>query len=186
MNPDFPTDLHSNLQELQAYYQGLVEHASSQLAHVNALLELPTVLPVPETQAPPVVKEVPTPKKRVKPAIFNTSVPSSPPPVVKTPRGKAKKVAATAKSKPSDILALNPQYQGQTLLEAIAQVLKNLEGQKVNADTVVKELHGELSPELYRTAKDRVTKNLSKGKIESKWNSVPGQTGLYTFSLSKV
>jgi hypothetical protein len=195
MNLEFPSDLQSNLIELQAYYQRLVEFGSSQLAHINALLQSPSI---PSTSAESfeelseevVRKEIaPAIKKRVKPAIFNASTPSSSASTAKvTSKGKAKKtsISSTAKSKPSDMLALNPAYQGQTLLSAIAQVLKSLEGQKVNADTVVKELHGELPPDLLRIAKERVTKNLSKGKIENKWDSVPDQTGLYTFSMSKI
>jgi hypothetical protein len=187
MNLDFPSDLQSNLEELKDYYQRLVDHASSQLAHVKALLQSPTVPSIPAelSEEPPVVKEIPAPtptKKRVKPAIFSASVPD---PVVKSPRGKKAK-SGRSSTKPSELLALRPAFQGLTLLLAIAQVLKSYEGQKVNADTVVKELHGDLSPDLFRIAKERVTKNLSKGKIEKLWDSVPEQTGLYTFSLSKL
>jgi hypothetical protein len=185
MNLDFPSDLQSNLEELKDYYQRLVDHASSQLAHVKALLQSPTVpsMPTELSEEPPVVKEIPapTPKKRVKPAIFSAAVPD---PVVKSPRVKKAK-SGRSSTKPSELLALRPAFQGLTLLLAIAQVLKSYEGQKVNADTVVKELHGDLSPDLFRMAKERVTKNLSKGKIEKLWDSVPEQTGLYTFSLSK-
>ena len=84
------------------------------------------------------------------------------------------------------MLAIRPNYQGQTLLEAIARVLKKFSGQKVNADMVVEELHGELSPDLYRIARERVVKNLSKGKVEGKWDSIPDQAGFYTFSLTKI
>jgi len=187
MNLDFPSDLQSNLEELKDYYQRLVDHASSQLAHVKALLQSPTVPSIPAelSEETPVVKEIPAPtptKKRVKPAIFSASVPD---PVVKSPRGKKAK-SGRSSTKPSELLALRPAFQGLTLLLAIAQVLKSYEGQKVNADTVVKELHGDLSPDLFRIAKERVTKNLSKGKIEKLWDSVPEQTGLYTFSLSKL
>lgn len=189
MNLDFPSDLQSNLQDLQNYYQGLVDHATSQLAHVTALLQSPNVPSIAEESSLEesiVVKEIspPTSKRKVKPAIFSPTTPAATP-VVKTPRGKAK-VKSSAKSKPSDILILRPAYQGKILLEAIAQVLENHEGQKLNADAVVKELHGDLSSDLFRMAKERVTKNLSKGKIEKRWYSVPGQTGLYTFSLSKL
>jgi hypothetical protein len=184
MNLDFPSDLQSNLEELKDYYQRLVDHATGQLAHVKALLQSPAVPSIPEDSSePPVVKEiaVPTPKKRVKAAIFSASVPD---PVVKAPRAKKAK-SGRSSTKPSELLPLRPAYQGLTLLLAIAQVLKGHEGQKVNADTVVKELHGDLSPDLFRVAKERVTKNLSKGKIEKLWDSVPEQTGLYTISLSK-
>jgi hypothetical protein len=51
---------------------------------------------------------------------------------------------------------------------------------------VVKELHGELSPDLFRIANDRVIKNLSKGKLEGKWDRVPEQVGFYTSSLTKM
>lgn len=185
MNLDFPPDLQSNLEDLQDYYQRLVDYANAQLSHVKALLNTP---PIPESP-----KEVAVVKRQSKPAIFSNSAPVSISPVEKKSprtekaRGRAKtKPATTRRSriKPSDLLALRPEYQGQTLLGAIAQVLQKNEGKKLNADAVVKELHGELSEDLFRTAKDRVTKNLSKGKLEKKWESVPGQTGYYTSSNS--
>ncbi|AFY75309.1 hypothetical protein Syn7502_03460 [Synechococcus sp. PCC 7502] len=187
MSLDFPPDLQSNLQELQDYYQKLVDHATSQLAHVQALLQSPVAPSVPTIPEESVVKEItpPASKKKAKPAIFSPSVPVSTPVVKTSGKGKAK-TKTTTKIKPSSILPLLPPYQGLTLLTAIAQVLKNHEGEKVNADTVVKELHGDLSTDKFRIAKERVTKNLSKGKIENKWDSVPDQTGLYTFSLSKL
>jgi len=187
MNLEFPSALQSNLVELQSYYQGQIDYASSQLAHVKALLQsstAPTVALEPVIEKA-VVKDItpPTPKQKAKPAIFSPSVPAVP--VVKAPaKGKAK--AKVVKTKPSDILPLRTPYLGLILLDAIAKVLKNHEGQKVNADTVVKELHGELSAELFRKAKERVTKNLSKGKIEDRWYSVPGQTGFYTISVDKL
>lgn len=182
MNLDFPSELQSNLEELQDYYQRLVEHANAQLSHVNALLNSPAI---PESP-----KEVVVARKQPKPAIFSNSAPVSLGTVVKkssrtekpATRGTKPKTASQrrTKVKPSDLLPLLPEYQGQTLLAAIAQVLEKNEGKKLNADAVVKELHGELSEDLFRSAKERITKNLSKGKLEKKWESVAGQTGYYT------
>ncbi len=188
MNLDFPSELQSNLEELKNFYQRQIEHASLQLAHLEALLQNSTVPSVSEEFIQKPVA-APTVKIKARPAIFNASAQSSPTHSAVTaksaPRAKVKP-KTTTRSKPSDILALRPPYHGQTLLMAISQVLRDSEGKKVNADTVVKELHGDLPLDLFRLAKERITKNLSKGKLEKRWDSVPDQAGLYTFSLSSL
>jgi len=83
-------------------------------------------------------------------------------------------------------LVMRPLYQGNTLTDAIEKVLQERKGEFVNADSVVKALYGDLSAENFRQAKDRVTKNLSKGKLDGKWERVPNQLGYYTLSMSAV
>jgi len=83
-------------------------------------------------------------------------------------------------------LVMRPLYHGNTLTDAIEKVLQERKGEFVNADSVVKALYGDLSMENFRQAKDRVTKNLSKGKLDGKWERVPNQLGYYTLSMSAV
>ncbi|OIP75020.1 MAG: hypothetical protein AUK48_08465 [Oscillatoriales cyanobacterium CG2_30_44_21] len=127
------------------------------------------------------------------------------PKVAKIPKApKAPKVASSAKATKAsksfetvdDIqhkksgrmssLVMRPLYQGNTLTDAIEKVLQERKGEFVNADSVVKALYGDLSLENFRQAKDRVTKNLSKGKLDGKWERVPNQLGYYTLSMSAV
>ncbi|NMF56843.1 hypothetical protein [Pseudanabaena yagii] len=98
----------------------------------------------------------------------------------------ASKAAQPKKSGRSSSLAFRPLYQGNTLTDAIEKVLQERKGEFVNADSVVKALYGDLSVENFRQAKDRVTKNLSKGKLDGKWERVPNQLGYYTLSMSAV
>jgi predicted RNase H-like HicB family nuclease len=108
------------------------------------------------------------------------------PDVKAVPQSRTNLRTGRSSNKPRSTLAVRQMYQGYTLLEAIAKILKQLEGQKVDGDMVVKELYGELSPDLFRIAKERVIKNLSKGKIERMWDRVPEQVGFYTSSLTKI
>jgi hypothetical protein len=83
-------------------------------------------------------------------------------------------------------LKMRSPYQGSTMMDAISKVLKEREGEFVNADLVVKTLYGELPSDIFRIVKDRVTKSLSKGKIDGLWERVPEQTGYYTLSMAAV
>jgi hypothetical protein len=98
----------------------------------------------------------------------------------------APKVSVGKKSGRMSSLVMRPLYQGNTLTDAIEKVLQERKGEFVNADSVVKALYGDLSLENFRQAKDRVTKNLSKGKLDGKWERVPHQLGYYTLSMSAV
>ncbi len=86
----------------------------------------------------------------------------------------------------SSSLAMRGPYQGNTLTEAIAKILQERKGEFVTADSIVKALYGDLSNETFRLAKDRVTKNLSKGKLDGLWERVPHQLGYYTLSMAAV
>jgi hypothetical protein len=114
------------------------------------------------------------------------------PKVAKAPKAtKAKKAELPTATQPKksgrmSSLVMRPLYQGNTLTDAIEKVLQERKGEFVNADSVVKALYGDLSVENFRQAKDRVTKNLSKGKLDGKWERVPNQLGYYTLSMSAV
>lgn len=90
------------------------------------------------------------------------------------------------KNTPLSSLKMRSPYQGSTIMEAIAKVMQEHKGEFVDADTVMRSLYGELPPETRRQAKDRITKGLSKGKIDGMWERVPERTGYYTLSMSAV
>jgi hypothetical protein len=101
---------------------------------------------------------------------------------------EATKVHAKDKSKSgrNGKLRMKDSYQGKTMLDAIGMVLRANVGKAVSADNVVNSLYGALSDDQFRVAKDRVTKSLSKGKIDAMWDRVPNQLGVYTISAGSL
>ncbi len=195
--------LQSHLQGFLAEYEDKVAQARAQLAHVEALLgSLPAEAPkakskkkeviapvvapvvtpivVPEIPAAivvPVVAEVPTAPKKGRPK--SVSPAPLPAPVATPAKGRGRGHRRGS-------LSMRPSYEGLTLTEAIHKILTEREGQAVNADDVVNILYGNLEETDFRVAKERVTKNLSKGKGEKKWSRVPTQLGYYTISLEDL
>ena len=189
--------LQSHLQGFLAEYEDKVAQARAQLAHVEALLgSLPAeapkakgkkkevvaapapVTPVPVVAPAPVIAEVPPapakgrkPKAVAKPEAAPVATPAA------TGRGRGHRRGS---------LTMRPSYDGLTLTEAIEKILNERQGQAVNADDVVSILYGELPETVFRVAKERVTKNLSKGKGENRWKRVPTQLGYYTLSLESL
>ncbi|NKB17222.1 MAG: hypothetical protein HC770_02400 [Pseudanabaena sp. CRU_2_10] len=123
--------------------------------------------------------------------------------ITKAPVGRGKRAGiavaakveapkATSKGKGKDKgvrngkLKMKDSYQGKTMLDAIGMVLKANVGKAVSADSVVNSLYGALSDDQFRVAKDRVTKSLSKGKIDKMWDRVPNQLGVYTIAASSL
>lgn len=75
-------------------------------------------------------------------------------------------------------------YQDSTMLDALQKALEERKGSVVSADTLVEALYGDqLKPDQFKLAKDRVTKSLSKGKIENRWDRVPDKIGCYTIAM---
>jgi hypothetical protein len=121
--------------------------------------------------------------------------------ITKAPVGRGKRAGiavatkvespkATSKGKGKAVkdgkLTMKDSYQGKTMLDAIGMVLKANVGKAVSADSVVNSLYGALSDDQFRVAKDRVTKSLSKGKIDAMWDRVPNQLGVYTISAGSL
>ena len=184
--------LQSHLQGFLAEYEDKVAQARTQLAHVEALLEsLPAEAPQAKskkkeavaTVAAPAIAEIaevpvpPTPTKGRQPKAV--AKPSAAPAVTSTAKGRGRGHRRGS-------LTMRPSYEGLTLTEAIEKILNERQGQAVNADDVVSILYGELVETVFRVAKERVTKNLSKGKGENKWKRVPTQLGYYTLSLEDL
>ncbi len=202
MTIDLPVSLQpdgfgASLQALQTHLQGFlseyedkVAHARAQLAHVEALLgSLPAEAPkvkakkkevvaVAPVVAAPVIAEVPpAPTKGRKPKAIDK--PEAAPAATPAAKGRGRGHRRGS-------LTTRPAYEGLTLTEAIEKILNERQGQAVNADDVVNILYGDLTETVFRVAKERVTKNLSKGKGENRWKRVPNQLGYYTLSLETL
>jgi outer membrane biosynthesis protein TonB len=182
--------LQTHLQGFLAEYEDKVAQARTQLAHVEALLgSIPAEAPKATKKKEAVVVEAPTP-------VAPVAVVPEVAPVAKERKLKAKTVEAPAPVAPvakgrgrghrRGSLTMRPSYEGLTLTEAIEKILNERFGQAVNADDVVNILYGDLTETVFRVAKERVTKNLSKGKGEGKWKRVPTQLGYYTLSLEDL
>lgn len=189
----------STLKALQDYYNKLVAEneriasdARSQLEHVEALIN--------RTKVSSLVNSPLAPEMTAKIATIASNSTTSSGSKPKSSGASKKKetsseMAAPANAKPeaktstrqqnSAVKLLKP-YQSTTLIGAIELVLKQHEGNILSADNVVQTLYGDLKPNLFKVAKDRITKSLSKGKIEGKWERVPDQQGCYTLSLASL
>jgi hypothetical protein len=158
----------------------------------------PKAAPKTAAKAAPAPKAIKAPKATKAPKAVATKAPKAvatkapkATPVKAAPKASKKAEVESKASQPKksgrmSSLVMRPLYQGNTLTDAIEKVLQERKGEFVNADSVVKALYGDLSAENFRQAKDRVTKNLSKGKLDGKWERVPNQLGYYTLSMSAV
>jgi outer membrane biosynthesis protein TonB len=178
--------LHSSLQGFLSEYEDKVAQARAQLAHVEALLgTLPAEAPKTKAKKKEVVAVAPV----VAPVVI-AEVPPAPTKGRKPKAATKPEVAPAAKGRGRGhrrgSLTTRPAYDGLTLTEAIEKILNERQGQAVNADDVVNILYGDLTETVFRVAKERVTKNLSKGKGEDRWKRVPSQLGYYTLSLETL
>jgi len=186
--------LHSSLQGFLSEYEDKVAQARTQLAHVEALLgTLPAEAPKTKAKKKEVVAAPVAAAPVATPAVIAEVPPA--PTKGRKPKAVAKPEAAPATSPAATgrgrghrrgSLTTRPAYEGLTLTEAIEKILNERQGQAVNADDVVNILYGDLAETVFRVAKERVTKNLSKGKGENRWKRVPNQLGYYTLSLETL
>lgn len=173
------SEVQPTLESLQFYYQtiaadyeNMAKQARAQLGNIEAILQssvrsgqaslktantvAPTAILTAKAPAPAASKPAPAPR-------MSTSKREAP-----ARRGSAPRFVKA--------------YQSKTMLDAIEQVLVENSGSSVSIEDVVQALYGDLKPSLYKIAKDRVTKGLSKGKVNGMWQKVAGQQGFYTIS----
>ena len=190
--------LRQQLKNFLAEYEGSVAQAREQLTHLDALLTiLPTGTPVatPEAAPAPVVKPLrgrAAAKAKAEAAAAEAAATAAIKVKGKPGRKPAAKVVApapavgTGRGHRRSSLPTLPAYAGLTLTKAISRILTEHKGKCLSADDVVYLLYGDEAEKFFAVAKDRVTKNLSKGKIDQLWDRVPGQLGYYTLSLAQV
>ncbi|NJK35134.1 MAG: hypothetical protein HC919_09365 [Oscillatoriales cyanobacterium SM2_2_1] len=150
--------LKQRLQEFLDTHEERVQQAQIQIQHIDALLKSFDVL-----------KPEEAPKRRGQQQNGTERSAS---------KGKNSPIAERTKGRRGALVMVS-EYQGCTLTEAVGKVMRDRYPDSVNADDVIAALYGSLSPNPYKLAKDRVTKNLSKGKLEGIWARVPDQTGQY-------
>ncbi len=75
-----------------------------------------------------------------------------------------------------------PSLNGMRLGDAILTVLQANPEVVFHNDNVVRAIYGELDENLLRVAKDRVTKELSRGYKLGRWQRLDNKPGCYTFS----
>lgn len=179
-----PEALSSNLEALRSHYQDIlntyeeqVNNAREQMIHIEALLGQSEIVSIPTPAAN---------KVETAPARVSTKSPKQPRQSTKTSLPAPKTTKAQGKSKRKSLLEFLAPYQGKTMLQAIAQMLQERKGKVVPIDQAVDALYGDLNPDLFKVAKERVMKSLSKGKQESLWESVPNQLGCYTLSVKAL
>ncbi len=183
MNSDQPS-----LESLQFYYQTIAtdyennaKQARAQLDHVEALLRASnrsvqaSFKPQATVVAPAALltAKAPTPVARESKASVAVAAPA------RVSAAPSKREAPARRGSAPRFLKA---YQSKTMLDAIGQVLLEQRGASVSIEDVVQSLYGDLKPSLYKVAKDRVTKGLSKGKVNGMWDKVSGQQGYYTMS----
>jgi hypothetical protein len=178
MNPNFSLEsaaekIEPRLKALQLHYQDILEkyqpvvdHAHSQLTYIEGILS--GFSSVPKSQEP----KSQEPKSEAKVLAPKPETPTAT--KVKTPR-KAPKTSNSGKG-----LTFIPKYIGETLTSAVGKILADRRGKDVGIEEVVAVLYGKIGTEEFKVAKDRVTKNLSKGKVSGLWDRVPEKTGYYT------
>ncbi len=171
--------LQTHYQEIIEKYQPVVDHAQAQLTYINGVLSgfaaIPNNSAIPTNSAIPVNSAIATNS-----AILTNSATNSIPvkSLEKTPRivRAARKAPKTSSKSPQ----FAPNYVGDTLSGAIEKILNDRRGQEVGIEEVVRALYENLDSEKYKIAKDRVTKNLSKGKGTGLWERISDKSGFYT------
>jgi hypothetical protein len=193
MNPNFHLEtaveklepslkaLQKQYKEIIEKYQPVVDHAAAQLTYVEGILSgfssIPTrvsesskkstteILPAPASETP-----VQSPSEEPVVNVGNSEVT----PKIKAPR-KPSKFLSSSKS-----LNFLSEYKGETLTSAVQRILEERRGEEVGIEEVVTALYGNIDIERFKVAKDRVTKNLSKGKVTGLWDRVDNKSGFYT------
>ncbi|AFY74954.1 hypothetical protein Syn7502_03054 [Synechococcus sp. PCC 7502] len=149
-------------------YQPIVDHAHLQLKSIDGILSGLASTPV---------KSLDSPQTIIQPISKVTNATPA------KPTGKVRKSSNTSKSVNADnpkSLTFVSKYKSDTLTSAVGKILSDRQGKAVGIEEVVAVLYGKIDAEQFKVAKDRVTKNLSKGKVAGLWERVPSRSGYYT------
>jgi len=182
MNPNFYIEsaaekIEPSLKTLQVHYkdiikkyQPLVDHAHAQLTYIDGILSGLSVSPKSHeisTKATAPTQD----RKSITP--FHEVVDTTP------AIAKISRKANTKSNNSSKSLKFLAEYSGETLTSAVERILGDRQGREVGIEEVVSALYGNIDAEQFKVGKDRVTKNLSKGKVTGLWDRVPNKSGYY-------
>jgi hypothetical protein len=189
-------------------YQPVVDHAHAQLTYIDGVLSGFSTIPANAIGSKSLEKSLEKSSAKSSAKSADNSIESAPVKSVekspeastensimklteKSPKPTAKKTLSPAKGavktprkapKPSNTsktLQFIAKYLGETLTSAVGKILSDRQGREVGIEEVVSVLYGDIDSEEFKVAKDRVTKNLSKGKVSGLWDRVDGKSGYY-------
>lgn len=81
---------------------------------------------------------------------------------------------------------LLPRYRGMSFTGAVTTVIQEKAGEILTPEIVAKELYGDIAGKALTQAKGKVGKTLWNGAKQGRWQSVPGQLGMYTLLLNQL
>ncbi|MDH6056251.1 hypothetical protein [Umezakia ovalisporum] len=83
-------------------------------------------------------------------------------------------------------IPLLPEYQNQSRMEAIKNLLRKHIGTFCHIDFIVRSLYGDLDIHTFKVVKGRVQSSLTQGRERRVWSSIPDEPGCYTLDLGLV
>jgi hypothetical protein len=166
--------------EILSEHEPIVEHARAQLTYIDGLLDGLSGPAHANVGDVPVSAKLPKSSKKSAIAAPDRTNEESP----KAPKKAGKKTTkGNSRASGPQFIA---QYTGKTLTVAVGEILGDRTGEEMSIEDVVSVLYGELDTEAFKVGKDRVTKNLSKGKVMGLWDRVPEKSGYYTHSAESL
>ncbi|PPS42841.1 hypothetical protein [Chroococcidiopsis sp. TS-821] len=79
-----------------------------------------------------------------------------------------------------------PRYRGMSFTGAVTTVVQEKAGEILTPEIVAKELYGDITGKALTQAKAKVGKTLWNGAKQGRWQSIPGQLGMYTLPLNSL
>ncbi|WP_414545481.1 hypothetical protein [Nostoc sp. CCY0012] len=95
-------------------------------------------------------------------------------------------VASIDKSIKVPDVPMLPEYQTQSRMEAIKNLLQEHLGTVCHIDFIVRSLYGDLDQSIFKVVKGRVQSSLTQGRERQVWWGIPDEPGCYTLDLGLV
>ena len=183
--------LRSHYQSIAAQHQQSATHASSQLAHINALLADQLVLqqlvsiPASNTIAPTQQLQQLNPEPEPQDASANIDL-DQPTDV------DASEASEDVLSQEQDNLSsptktrLLPEYQNLSKIQAVEKLLRANQGSILHVDYIIRALYGEIDALAIKEEKPRMYDTLTQGTKKGLWVKVPDSPSCYTIDLKLV
>ncbi|WP_414562795.1 MULTISPECIES: hypothetical protein [unclassified Anabaena] len=95
-------------------------------------------------------------------------------------------VASIDKSIKVPDVPMLPEYQTQSRMEAIKNLLQEHLGTVCHIDFIVRSLYGDLEQPIFKVVKGRVQSSLTQGRERQVWWGIPDEPGCYTLDLGLV
>jgi hypothetical protein len=102
------------------------------------------------------------------------------------PTPPSKPTAPATKSSSGDSLALLPEFNGMSKLEAILKALKTQSGHVLHQDSIMQILYGDLSPEIIKKESRKLRSSLFQGVSQGLWQKAPNQPSSYVTTTANT